>query len=516
MGRFAAALGAVSLLASIVPVIAAPEPGTVGFTFEKKRMAAKDAPHRLNRRTITAGLDNEILLYFINCTVGTPPQAFSLQLDTGSSDLWIPSVSSAPCKRGQCDGGQFNPQLSSSYVIIDEGGFNITYAGPGDSDAGNWVQETVSIGGSKYLNNTIIGVALEGADNHGVMGVGFDTNEAEPNPSQNGTYASVVDHMVSEGLLNRKAYSLYLNDLSQTTGSICFGCVDTTKYTGDLVALPLQLGPSGSGVGGTDPTQPNAFYVTLTSVSFVDATGASTQLSPDGYAQSALLDSGTSQTLLNNDILTALAIGLGAVYTDDQTYTVPCSYSNTNASIVYQFGGSDGPSVTVPLSEIVAGETVPPSQFSKPSGGCDMGVTGPIEGQIILGDTFLRNAYVVYDIDNYQVAIAQAAGGKAGTSSIQPIPTGTSIPGVSSTATASGTQLDEYAAAATPTGIPVATGHTVTAGSPTFNLGASATASNAQASGGSSSSTANIAIAATAAPQALLLGAGLVAGALLL
>ncbi|KAJ9656048.1 hypothetical protein H2198_005208 [Neophaeococcomyces mojaviensis] len=504
-----------SLLGAVIPLAAA-SAGYLHLDLEK-RAADLRSPIAKRQQDFNAPLtQNQGVEYLINITVGTPPQKMAVTLDTGSSDLWIPSVLSAPCKRGQCDGGQFNPQSSSSYVIIDEGGFNITYAGPGDSDAGNWVQETVSIGGSRSINNTIIGVALEGADNHGVMGVGFDTNEAEPNPSRNGTYASVVDHMVSEGLLNRKAYSLYLNDFSQTTGSICFGCVDTTKYTGSLVALPLQLGPSGSGVEGTDPTRPNAFYVTLTSVSFVDANGALTQLSPDGYAQSVLLDSGTSQTLLNNEILTALATGLGAVYTDEQTYTVPCSYSNTNASILYQFGGSDGPRVTVPLSELVYGETVPPSQFSKPSGGCDMGVTGPIEGQVILGDTFLRNAYVVYDIDNYQVAIAQAAGGKAGSSSIQAIPTGTSIPGVSSTATASGTQLDEYAATATATGIPVATGRTVTAGSPTFILGASATASNAQASGASSSSTANIAVPVAAVPQTLFLGAGLVVGALLL
>jgi len=510
-------LNSLPLLGAVTPLAAASS-GYLHMGFDKRTAQPRSSIVKRQQDFNAPLTQNQQVEYLINITVGTPPQKMAVTLDTGSSDLWIPSVSSTPCKRGKCDGGQFNPQLSSSYVIVDQGGFNITYAGPGDSDAGNWVQETVTIGGSKSINSTIIGVALEGADDHGVMGVGFDTNEAYPNPSSNGTYPSVVDHMVSEGLLNRKAYSLYLNDLSQTTGSICFGCVDTTKYSGSLVALPLQLGVAGSGLDGADPTQPNAFYVTLTSVSFVDAVGASTQLSPTGYAQSVLLDSGTSQTLLTNDILTRIANGLGAVQTGADTYTVPCSYSNTNASIVYQFGGSNGPKVSVPLSELVYGETVSPSQYSKSSGGCDMGVTGPIDGQAILGDTFLRNAYVVYDIDNYQVAIAQAAGGKAGTSSIQVIPTGTAIPGVSSTATASGTQLNDYDAQATATGIPVASGRSVTAGSPTFNLGASATASNAQASGASSSNTgksSNIAVA-TAAPQVALLGAGLVAGAFLL
>ena len=259
----------------------------------------------------------------------------------------------------------------------------------------------------------------------------------------------------------------------------------------------------------------------MTGVSFIDSTGAETTLSSEGYSQSVVLDSGTSEVLLNNDILTGLANGLGAVYIGEQNYVVPCSYSNTNASLRYTFGGQDGPSVMVPLSEVIYGEVVPPQDFAgQSSGGCNMGISGPIEGQIILGDTFLRNAYVVFDLDNYQVAIAQARGGQASTSSLEVIPTGTSLPGVSITATATGTQLDEAEATAIATDIPEATGNTVTAGTPTFQLGASATASDAQPSptgSSASSSSSGLAAFVTPAPQAAFLGAaGIVAGTFLL
>lgn len=448
--------------------------------------------------------------YIINITIGTPPQDLSVTLDTGSSDLWVPATSSQPCKSGKCDFGSFDPSKSSTYDIVNQGGFNISYVGPGDYDAGNWVQESVTVGGSPIINNTIIGVALQGADNHGVMGIGFDTDEAQPNPAQNGTYPSVLDHMQSQGIIDRKAYSLYLNEPNATQGQICFGCVDTTKYTGNLVALPLQLSPPDE--NGNMPQTPNAFYVTLTSVVFTDSTGVTTRLSPDDYAQSAVLDSGTSETLLSNDVFAAFANGVGAVNTGSETYTVPCSYSNSNATVTYQFGGSDGPSIVVPLSEMIGGQTV--NHFSAKSGGCDLGVAGPIDGQVILGDTFLRSAYVVYDISNYQVAIAQAVGGKASTSSIVQVPVGTTIPGVSSTATASGTQLSGYAATGAPD-VPSASvsGNTVLAGTPSFSLGAAATSSGAVATG--AGSTSNIAMATTA-PQAVILGAGLMAGALLL
>lgn len=358
------------------------------------------------------------------------------------------------------------------------------------------------------------------------MGIGYDTNEAINTLTQDGIYETVVDKMVSQGLIARAAYSLYLNDVDAGTGSILFGGVDSTKHTGDLIALPLQLAPEGA---SADPNTPNAFYVTLSEVAFVDETGKSTTLSPDGYAQSALLDSGTSLTYLNNDILTSIANGLGATLVEGQEFVVPCAYANSNASIRYTFGGTGGPVVDVPLSQLVFDEVLAPtSQYSAASGGCVLGIGPEQDSQIILGDTFLRNAYVVYDQPNYQVAMAQAALDKASTSSIATMGTGTSIPGVSSTASATGTQLAYANEQTALSGVATPTGSSVAAGTPTFSLGAEATASTAQAtatgaangvggsaSGSGSSSSSGLATIPTQAPQAAFLGIA-AAGLLLL
>ncbi len=70
------------------------------------------------------------LEYLINITVGTPPQDLAVTLDTGSSDLWIPATSSSLCKKGKCDDGSFNPSHSSSYAVVEQGGFNIVRLPP--------------------------------------------------------------------------------------------------------------------------------------------------------------------------------------------------------------------------------------------------------------------------------------------------------------------------------------------------------------------------------------------------
>lgn len=428
----------------------------------------------------------------------------AVTLDTGSSDLWVPATSSTLCEKGSCDDGSFSPSQSSTYTIIDAGGFNITYAGPGDSDAGDWASDTITVGGSPSITGQTIGVSLDGYDSHGVMGIGYDTNEANDPDAAKGYYPSTVDQMLSQGLIERKAFSLYLNEYNATDGAVIFGGIDTTKYSGDLIGLPLQLGPQGL---------QSEYYVTLTSVSFIDASGAVTQLSEDGMAQSALLDSGTSATLLNNDVYQQLVSGFGAVNVGQGATAVPCDYANSNASIQYQFGGSDGPLINVPVSQIIGTEYYDASGFSDASGGCDFGIGPPIDGVVILGDTFLRSAYVVYDQTNNQAAIAQAQYGASG-SSIVVIPSGTTLPLVSSTATATGTQLSGAAAVsefAPASATFEAQGTTIAAGTPTFNLGI-----GSQQTGSAGASSAGFAARMPMPTQAAMLGAGLFMGAMVL
>ena len=61
---------------------------------------------RLARRSnssLPVSLDNNVQNggYFVNVSMGTPPQQLTLQLDTGSSDTWAPSISAPICQQSQ-------------------------------------------------------------------------------------------------------------------------------------------------------------------------------------------------------------------------------------------------------------------------------------------------------------------------------------------------------------------------------------------------------------------------------
>ena len=67
---------------------------------------------RAGSSTVTESLTNNVTggLYAASITVGTPPQKLTLQIDTGSSDVWVPVAGSDICdapaaEDGGCPGG---------------------------------------------------------------------------------------------------------------------------------------------------------------------------------------------------------------------------------------------------------------------------------------------------------------------------------------------------------------------------------------------------------------------------
>lgn len=155
-----------------------------------------------------------------------------------------------------------------------------------------------------------------------------------------------------------------------------------------------------------------------------------------------ILDSGTTLTYLPPSVVADIHERFGAY--DDSNYTglvfADCGLltSEKDTTLDFRFGGSDGPVIKVPIDELVLdnvkgyialGLSLPELPFDDI---CSFGIQS-LKDIYLLGDTFLRSAYVVYDLDHKKIALAQANLNATGTN-VMEITAASGIPLVSGVA----------------------------------------------------------------------------------
>lgn len=405
------------------------EPKVFGLKFAKvkKDVARSGLQRRAN--TVSEALYNGQNLYIANISIGTPPQEMSVQLDTGSSDLWVPASDSNICREPSCDAwGSFDYQASTTFEELDGlGQFGISY-GDGSEYSGVYFSDNLVIGDSS-LKGVTMAVAEDGENlvgdgsaigNNGLMGIGFDTNEARVDQGGR-AYLGVVSQLKKQGVIKTLSYSLWLDDEDAQTGSILFGGVDTSKYVAPLIAMPMV------GFEARDPTTVNEVAIEMTSIGLTDGSGTSS-LTDSKLVVPALLDSGTTLIQLPTDMAQKILDTVGAIQDPSIGQPlVPCNLSTAKATYVFGFGGSSGPKINVPISQLID----PPdgTVFADGTLACGFDIIGNDEDQVILGDSFLRSAYVVYHLGAKTIALANSNINPGGSSDIQEI-TSNSIPSI--------------------------------------------------------------------------------------
>ncbi|QSZ35474.1 hypothetical protein DSL72_008344 [Monilinia vaccinii-corymbosi] len=369
----------------------------VGLDVVRKQVdnpLARDKLRKLRRRskTVASTLDNEETLYFANGTLGTPPQELRFHIDTGSSDLWVNTASSTLCsKQGSpCKAaGTYSANSSSTYRFVSNY-FNISYV-DGSGASGDYVTDIFTIGGTK-LDQLQFGIGYVSSSAEGVLGIGYEINEAQVGRTGKLAYNNLPSQMVADGLINSNAYSLWLNDLDASTGSILFGGVDTAKYDGQLATLPIQ---KESGYYAE-------FLIVLTEVTLGDSVIAKNQ------ALAVLLDSGSSLTYLPDAIAEAIYELVNAKYDPSAGAAyVPCSLASNSSALKFTF---TSPTIQVTMDELVIPVTSTNGRqltFTDGSAACLFGIAPAGKGTSVLGDTFIRSAYIVYDLANNEISLAQ-------------------------------------------------------------------------------------------------------------
>ncbi|EQB56222.1 eukaryotic aspartyl protease [Colletotrichum gloeosporioides Cg-14] len=331
-----------------------------------------------------------------------------MHLDTGSSDTWVVDKQADLCNSprmqrtyGTGCTSTFDTTKSSTYKLVTRNGFDITYLDARNIQ-GDYISDTVNINGKK-VSSQQLGLAIQTVKGSGLMGLGFSTGV-----STRRSYPTILDNMVSQNLIGRKAFSLWLNDLSSSEGTLLFGGIDTEKYIGSLTTLPL--------VDDYHSERITSYSVAMTGVSLETPDGKMTELAAENFNASTVLDSGSTVCLLPDRIANQIWEKYDVI---DAGYGfVDCKWRGPDGENHFLDFEFNGVTIRVPLEEMVLDNLDPIMDqldgllpFDNP---CMFGIQSNSAFDInssrfaLLGDTFLRSAYVVYDETNQQVGIAQA------------------------------------------------------------------------------------------------------------
>lgn len=308
-------------------------------------------------------------MYYGGITIGTPPQAFEMDFDTGSADLWVPSNTSGSRHN------QFESQKSST-VTLSSVEWDITY-GTGMSK-GYLVRDTVSAGGYTVplqifaVANTIATV-LANLPSDGIMGWGFSAIATDGAPT-------FFENLISAGTVANPYFSFYFTRAKDTTnaqnaqiagGELCIGCIDSGRYTGSLNYVPVS--------------QQGYWEVPMDGITFNGkvVSGTSTE---------AAIDTGTTLVYVPNSVAAAFYNSVGGSPTGTSgQYALPCG---STATVGLSFGGVN---YQMPLEDLNLGY-VSASDTTR----CTYGIIGlnqidpngkPVA---IIGDLFLKAVYTVY------------------------------------------------------------------------------------------------------------------------
>jgi saccharopepsin len=255
------------------------------------------------------------MIDFSEITIGTPPQTFKVVLDTGSSNLWVPSqeCGSIACYLHT----KYDSSASSTYAK-NGSVFEIHY-GSG-SLTGFVSQDTMTIGDLTVKKQDFAeateepGLAFAFGRFDGILGLGYDTisvNKIIP-PFYN---------MVNQGLLDKAVFAFYLGDTNKGEESeAIFGGIDDAHYEGKITYIPLRR---------------KAYWeVDLDSIAFGDA---SAKLENTGV----ILDTGTSLIALPSTLAELLNKEMGAKKGYNGQYTIECEKRDSLPDMTFTLSGYD-------------------------------------------------------------------------------------------------------------------------------------------------------------------------------
>ncbi|KAI8972259.1 protease [Trametes punicea] len=303
-------------------------------------------------------------------SIGTPAQKFLIDFDTGSADLWVPSVN---CTSSYCSKKDKYKPTSSSSSARKSGKFSIEY-GDGSSVSGPVYTETVAVAGvtvkGQYFSpvNTISPSFGSESGNDGILGLAFPAiSNLQKSPFFN---TAKSQGAVKNGVFGFK--------LAKSGSELYLGGTDTSLYTGSIE------------------------YHAVTGSGFWQISGASISIGSQTVVSGfqTIIDSGT--TIIYgppNAVSTFYQNIPGAQVYDSQNglYSFPCN--STPSDVAFNWGGNNW---TVSAANFNLG-MVSSTQCIGAIAGQDLGLGS---NTWLLGDSFLKNVYAAFSFDTNSVGFA--------------------------------------------------------------------------------------------------------------
>uniref|UniRef100_UPI00398F36E1 pepsin A-like n=1 Tax=Pristiophorus japonicus TaxID=55135 RepID=UPI00398F36E1 len=313
--------------------------------------------------------------YYGAISIGNPPQSFTVIFDTGSSNLWVPSIycSQQPCMTHH----RFNPRTSSTYYSNGQS-VSIQY-GTG-SMTGRLGYDTVRLSNIAVnkqefgLSETEPGGFFSYCKFDGILGLGY------PSLAASGA-TTVFDNMMSQHLVQEPLFSVYLTrETGQSGSEVVFGGIDYNHFTGQINWVPVTR---------------DAYWQIL-----IDRVTINGQVVACEYGCPAIVDTGTSLLVGPSSYISNIQQGIGATRGSYGQYTINCNKMSSMPDVVFTINGVDYP---LPASAY----TLKSSYYDQVSCSSGFGNTG---GNLwILGDVFIGEYYSIFDRGNNRVGLARAA-----------------------------------------------------------------------------------------------------------